>query len=125
MQFVKPVNHQRRHSRPRRANSSGLARGARVIDGKPVAVNANLDRLLTDRGWILVERSHAGDVYDWLPSTPIANHEVTYLIVAANHTPDQGPAYRVLLVDGQRLAYDTAACLVADLDGIEGRRCRC
>lgn len=97
----------------------------RRVSSEPVAVNANLDRLLTNRGWVLVERSHAGDVYDWLASAPTANHEVTYLIVAANPALDQGPAYRVRLVDGDRLAYDTAARLSADLDVIEARRCRC
>jgi hypothetical protein len=29
----------------------------------------------------------------------------------------------VWLVDGQRLAYDSAACLAADLDHIETHRC--
>lgn len=46
------------------------------------AVDANLDKLLIDRGWILVERSWAGDVYDWPASAANRSHEVTYLIAA-------------------------------------------
>ena len=87
------------------------------------AVNSDLDGLLVGRGWTLVERSRAGDVYDWLASASIADHEPTYVIVAANCVRDPEPPYRVWLVDGRRLAYDSAAGLAADLDRIETHRC--
>ena len=33
----------------------------------------------------------------------------------------QGRAHRVLVVDGQQLAYGTAACLAVDLEAVEAR----
>lgn len=117
----------RRRSARRRPTRKRAGRAVRrcAYPAATVAVDATLDGLLIDRGWTLVERSWAGDVYDWLASSSHPDHEVTYLIVPASHALDHGPAYRVRLVDGERLAYDTAALLAADLDGIEARRCRC
>ncbi|WP_155770844.1 hypothetical protein [Mycobacterium colombiense] len=80
---------------------------------------------MIDRGWTLVERSWTGDVYDWLASAARPDHEVTYLIAAAEDRLDGGAPYRVALIDGELRAYDDAACLAADLDGIEARRCGC
>jgi hypothetical protein len=94
-----------------------------VAIAKSTPVDAALDELLVSRGWALVERSPAGDVYDWLDSALIADHDSTYVIVAANHASDSLPRYRVWLVDGKRLTYDCAACLAADLDRIETHRC--
>jgi hypothetical protein len=122
---VKTANRRRSAGRRTTRKRAGGAVRTSARPADAVAVDTTLDRLLINRGWTLVERSWAGDVYDWLASAPNPDHEVTYLIVPANHALDHGPAYRVRLVDGQRLAYDTAACLAADLDGIEARRCRC
>lgn len=118
-------------ARRRRGQSRGKARRpARSLTPKkvPIAkstpVDASLDELLASRGWALVERSPAGDVYDWLDSALGADHEPTYLIVATPHAVDSAPPYRAWLVDGQRLTYDCAGCLAADLDRIETHRCR-
>ncbi|ODR05276.1 hypothetical protein BHQ21_15010 [Mycobacterium sherrisii] len=78
---------------------------------------------MIDRGWMLVERSWAGDVYDWPASAANRSHEVTYLIAAADDSLDSGAPYRVVLIDGELRAYDDKDCLAADLDGIEARRC--
>jgi len=81
-----------------------------------------LDQLLLDRRWIAVDRAPGYAMYDWLPSAPDANHEITYLIV--DMTGDcRLPPYRVSLVGGDRITYHIASALVADLDMIEARRC--
>jgi hypothetical protein len=95
----------------------------RATIAKSTPIDAALDGLLARRGWVLVERSPAGDVYDWIDSTASPDHEPTYMIVAADQVADALPPYRVRLADGQRLTYDSVSCLAADLERIEAHRC--
>jgi hypothetical protein len=81
----------------------------------------DLDQLLLNRGWIAVDRGDGHAMYDWPPSAPSSEHEITYLIVDA--CGKYGPPYRVSVVDGERFMYDIASHLVADLDMIEESRC--
>ncbi|WP_139809216.1 hypothetical protein [Mycobacterium avium] len=114
----------RRRARQLGRNDAGCQAHPRACDDRR-AVDANLDKLLIDRGWMLVERSWAGDVYDWPASAANRGHEVTYLIAAADDSLDSGAPYRVALIDGELRAYDDKDCLAADLDGIEARRFGC
>jgi hypothetical protein len=88
--------------------------------GSHPAADDDLDDLLIDRGWILVERGGFGDVYDWPASAADPSQEVTYLLVQADGSWFGLPPYRVRLVNGERETYDDADRLVADLDRIEG-----
>lgn len=120
---MKSARRRRGQSRGRARRSGGPFAPRQLAGAKSIPVDSGLDELLVSRGWALVERSPAGDVYDWLDSALVADHEPTYLIVATAHVVDSAPPYRVWLVDGQRLTYDCAACLAADLDRIETHRC--
>jgi len=119
--LVKTTNRRRRESR-RTTRHRVAAAPTAARDTVLMAVNADLDRTLARRGWILTERDRSGDVYDWGPSATPSNPEPTYLIVASDQVMDGLQPYRVRLVDGQRLTYDTAECLATDLDAIEARR---
>jgi len=110
-----------RHTRARRSTMTATPK--RVTIAKSAPVDVALDGLLVRRGWVLVERSPTGDVYDWIDSAVSADHEATYMIVATDHVADSLPPYRVCLADGQRLTYDTVTCLAADLEHIETHRC--
>lgn len=122
---MKTANRRRKAARGRARqlgrNGAGCQAHPRTCDDRR-AVDANLDKLLIDRGWMLVERSWAGDVYDWPASAANRDHEVTYLIAAADDSLDSGAAYRVALIDGELRAYDHKDCLAADLEDIEARR---
>lgn len=124
--MVKTANRRRKAAR-RPARQPGWTGAGCQANPQPCddlrAVDANLDKLLIGRGWMLVERSWAGDVYDWPASAANRSHEVTYLIAAADDSLDSGAPYRVALIDGELRAYDDKDCLAADLDGIEARRC--
>ena len=124
MKLVKTARRRRaqRHAQARRSTKTATVK--RVTIAKTTPIDAALDAVLVRRGWALTERSPAGDVYDWMDSAVAADHETTYMIVAADDGADSDslPPYRVRLADGQRLTYDTAACLVAELDGIEAYR---
>ncbi len=62
-------------------------------------------------------------MYDWPPSAPNGDHEITYLIVDLRDAVRDGPSYRVSVVNGDRLMYEVKSELVADLDTIEASRC--
>jgi hypothetical protein len=95
-----------------------------VDDHGGVAVaDVELNQMLTDRGWIEFDRVNGFTMYDWPPSAPDEEHEITYLIVDLRGEPAAGPPYRVSVVNGDRLMYETESALVADLDTIEARRC--
>jgi hypothetical protein len=81
-----------------------------------------IHHLLLSRGWVAVDRRNGNAIYDWPPSAPDADHEITSLIL--DLTGRYGlPPYRVSVVDGERVMYDSASALVADLDMIEASRC--
>jgi hypothetical protein len=92
-------------------------------DAGVVGANAELHRLLTERGWIDSRRADGRTMYDWPPSAPNEDHEITYLIVDLRGGASVGPPYRVFVVNGDRLIYEAETALVADLDNIEARRC--
>lgn len=85
--------------------------------------NAELHHLLTERGWNEYCRADGRTMYDWPPSAPDKEHEITYLIVDLLGEPGAGPPYRVSVVSGDRLMYEVDSALVADLDTIEATRC--
>jgi hypothetical protein len=62
-------------------------------------------------------------MYDWPPSAPDEDHELTNLITDLRGEPGAGPPYRVSVVNGNRLMYKVESALVADLDTIEASRC--
>jgi hypothetical protein len=95
-----------------------------IDDHGGVAVaDVELDQLLTGRGWVEFERVDGLTMYDWPPSAPNGDHEITYLIVDLRGAVRVGPSYRVSVVDGDRLMYEVKSELVADLDTIEASRC--
>ena len=92
----------------------------KIDDHGGVAVaDVELDQLLTDRGWIEFDRADGLTMYDWPPSAPDEEHEITYLIIDLRGEPGAGPPYRVSVVNGDRLMYEVESALVADLDTIE------
>jgi hypothetical protein len=91
-------------------------------DGAAVA-DPGLDKILIQRGWTVVDRGDGLTMYDWPPSAPDDDHEITYLIIDLRGVPDVGPPYRVSVVNGDRLMYEVESALVADLDTIEASRC--
>jgi hypothetical protein len=97
---------------PAIASHSGVA----VADGE-------LHQLLTDRGWVEIDRVDELTMYDWPPSAPDEEHESTYLIIDLRGQPGAGSPYRVSLVNGDRLMYEVESALVADLNRIEASRC--
>ena len=82
----------------------------------------DLDFLLLERGWVAVDRAQNYAVYDWPPSAPHAQHDITYLIVDLTGR-FSFPPYRVSIVDDDPIEYDSAATLVDNLGMIEARRC--
>jgi hypothetical protein len=62
-------------------------------------------------------------MYDWPPSAPDEDHEITYLIIDLRGEPGAGPPYLVSVVNDDRLMYEAESALVADLDTIEAARC--
>lgn len=60
-------------------------------------------------------------MYDWLPSAPDIDHDITSLIVDLTGRYRM-PPYRLSLADGERVLYHSASALVTDLDAIEARR---
>lgn len=62
-------------------------------------------------------------MYDWPPTAPDEDHEITYLIIDLRGEPGTGPRYRVSVVNGDRLMYEVEPALVADLNTIEASRC--
>lgn len=96
----------------------------RIDDHGGVAVaNAELHQLLTERGWIESCRADGRTMYDWSPSAPDEDHEITYLITDLRRDHSAEPPYRVSVVNGDRLMYEVESTLVADLDTIEAARC--
>ncbi|MDT5059361.1 MAG: hypothetical protein QOF66_7727 [Mycobacterium sp.] len=85
--------------------------------------NAELDQLLTERGWIESCRADGRTMYDWPPSAPDIYHEITYLITDLRGEPGAGPPYRVSVVNGDRMMYEVESALIAHLDTIEAARC--
>ena len=85
--------------------------------------DVELDQLLTGRGWVEFDRVDGLTMYDWPPSAPDDDHEITYLIVDLRGETGAGPPYRVSVVNGDRLTYEVESALVADLDTIETSRC--
>jgi len=72
--------------------------------------------------WVAVDRAQNYAVYDWPPSAPHAQHDITYLIVDLTGR-FSFPPYRVSIVNGDPIEYDSAATLVDNLGMIEARRC--
>jgi hypothetical protein len=85
--------------------------------------NAELHQVLTERGWIEFDRADGRSMYDWPPSAPDEDHEITYVIVDLRGEASVGPPYRVSVVNGDRLMYEGESALVAELDTIEASRC--
>lgn len=85
--------------------------------------DVELDQLLTGRGWVEFDCVDGLTMYDWPPSAPNGDHEITYLIVDLRGETGAGPPYRVSVVNGDRLTYVVESALVADLDTIETSRC--
>ena len=119
-------------SRSRKRRSAGRT-SAVVQDNKPTAMAfvssdreeltaEELDFLLLERGWVAVDRAQNYAVYDWPPSAPHAQHDITYLIVDLTGR-FSFPPYRVSIVDDDPIEYDSAATLVDNLGMIEARRC--
>jgi hypothetical protein len=104
-----------------------LRTSSKIDDHGGVAVaDVELNQLLTDRGWVEFDRVDELAMYDWPPSAPDDDHEITYLIIDLRGEPGTGPPYRVSVVSGDRLMYEVEEALVADLDTIEAARCaRC
>ena len=101
-----------------------IRRTSRKINDDVVSVaNAELHQLLTERGWIEFDRADGMTMYDWPPSAPDEDHEITYAIVDLRGEASVGPPYRVSVVNGDRLMYEGESALVADLDTIEASRC--
>jgi len=96
----------------------------KINDDVGVSVaNAELHRLLTERGWIECDRADGRTMYDWPPSAPDEDHEITYVIVDLRRDAGGGPPYRVSVVNGDRLMYEAKSAFRADLDTIEASRC--
>lgn len=91
-------------------------------DGLTVA-DVELHQLLTDRGWVVIDRVDEVATFNWPPSAPDQEHEFTYLIIDLRGERGAGPPYRVSVVSGDRLMYEAGSALVADLDTIEAARC--
>jgi len=119
-------------SRSRKRRSAGRT-SAVVQDNKPTAMAfvssdreeltaEELDFLLLERGWVAVDRAQNYAVYDWPPSAPHAQHDITYLIVDLTGR-FSFPPYRVSIVNDDPIEYDSAATLVDNLGRIEARRC--
>jgi hypothetical protein len=85
--------------------------------------NAELHHVLTERGWIEFDRADGRTMYDWPPSAPDEDHEITYLIIDLRGEAGGGPPYLVSVVNGDRLMYEDESALVADLYTIEATRC--
>jgi hypothetical protein len=80
----------------------------RKIAGNDVAVvNVELDLLLAERGWVEFDRVDDLTMYDWPPSGPDEEHEITYLVIDLRGAPGAGPRYRMSVVDGDRLSTAT------------------
>jgi hypothetical protein len=102
-----------------------LRRTSRKINddvGASVA-NVELHQLLTERGWVELDRACGRVMYDWPPSAPDEDHEITHVIVDLRGEAGVEPPYRVSVVNGDRLMYEVESALVADLDTIEASRC--
>lgn len=102
-----------------------LRRTSRKINddvGVSVA-NVELHQLLTERGWVEFDRADGRVMYDWPPSAPDEEHEITYVIVDLRGEAGVEPPYRVSVVNGDRLMYEVESTLVADLNTIEASRC--
>ncbi|OBI32845.1 hypothetical protein [Mycolicibacter sinensis] len=93
---------------------------ASAVRGAPI--DPELDTVLAEHGWILVDREGWSDTYDWPPSESDTTGDVTYLIITQPVPPLRTCPYRLCLVDGERLLYSTSDALVADLDAIEAYR---
>jgi hypothetical protein len=91
--------------------------------GGVAVADVELDQLLTSRGWVEIDRADGLTMYDWLPSAPDHDHEITYLIVDLRGVAGVGPPYRVSDVNGDRLTYEVRSALIEDLDTIEAIRC--
>lgn len=101
-----------------------IRRTSRKINDVGVSVaNVKLHQLLTERGWIEFDRADGMTMYDWPPSAPDEDHEITYVIVDLRGELGVEPPYRVSVVNGDRLMYEAESALVADLDTIEASRC--
>lgn len=85
--------------------------------------NTELHHLLTVRGWTEVCRAEGPTIYDWPPSAPDEDHEITYLTNDLRGKPGVWPLCRVSAVNGDRLMYEVESASVADLDKIEATRC--
>jgi hypothetical protein len=85
--------------------------------------DVELDRLLTDRGWVEFDRVNGLTMYDWPPSAPDEEHGITYLIIDLRGQPGAGSPYCVSLANGDRLMYEVESALTADLNTIEASRC--
>jgi hypothetical protein len=125
VRVVKASRKERRARRkPVRSRQGILCTPLKIASYGGVAVaDVELDRLLTDRGWVEFDRVDELTMYDWPPSAPEEEHEITYLIIDLRGEPGTGPPYRVSVVNGDRLMYEVESALVADLDTIEAARC--
>jgi hypothetical protein len=123
---VKNARHKQRSARRRLVQpDQAIRRTSREVnrDAGVSAANAELHHLLAERGWIEVCRADGRTMFDWPPSAPDDEHEITYLIIDLRGQPDAGSPYRVSVVNGDRLMYEVESALVADLDTIEATQC--
>jgi hypothetical protein len=109
--------------RPVRSRQQTRRTPPKVDDGGVGVADVELDQLLTDRGWVEFDRVDGLTTYDWPPSAPNDDHEITYLIVDLRGAAGVGPPYRVSVVNGDRLMYEVESALIADLAAIEASRC--
>lgn len=84
--------------------------------------DAELDRILIQRGWVLFDRHPNGDMYDWPPSTTDPTGPNTYLIVDSINRGLSEHRYRASSVDGTRRTFADRHNTVATLDDIEAPR---
>jgi hypothetical protein len=98
-------------SRSRKRRSAGGSACAVVQDNKPTATAfvssdreeltaEELDFLLLKRGWVAVDRAQNYAMYDWPPSAPHAQHDITYLTNCRLERPLQLPT--VSRIDRER-----------------------
>ena len=91
--------------------------------------NPHFDRLLLDRGWLRLEHGAGQYALYELPLCPSVPHDGAYIssdterISSDTERPLKMLRYRVILGDGERWFYDSAAALISDLDIIEAGRC--
>lgn len=118
---------QRRAARRRKLDGGKPLKSPFVIDSALVGsprldlppVDAELDRLLIERGWALCERDPNGDLYDWPPSIADPSASYAYVTVESANRGANEHRYRAVQEDGVHRTYADRLGLISVLDDIE------